>query len=273
MTRAGLVVFCALLPLGANAAERSVWTHNGSLTYLVADGTERVFRYLEPRPGMVAAGAVRDAVLFQGRIEGNRYVGTATMFHPKCGMFTYAVSGTVRNDDRRVVLNGEAPRIGRDCRLQGTRPDTLTFDYAGTRDIDAAAPAAPAASFPPAFRGFWKLAGKTGNACPTPRMSLTSGVIQVEPGSWKGWESGCDLTRIETPKETPPDGQSTIQVEMSCFVEANSYRSREMWQVRRIDGRSMLVTATLKTWDHRDDAGTPQPDDDEPGIDVYVRCD
>ncbi|MBK5958924.1 hypothetical protein CCR97_11995 [Rhodoplanes elegans] len=264
------ILLWACVTAGAGAAERSVWTHNGSLVYLVADGAERTFRYIEPRAGLVEAGAARDAVLFAGRVEGRRYVGSATLFRPNCGTFTYPVSGTIRNDDRQVVLKGEAPRIGPDCRPQGTRTDTLSFDYVGLRDVDAA-PAA--ASFPPAFRGYWQLARPTGGACPRPRLSLTSGVIQIGATSWKGWESGCDLVRIDVAATPSADGQVTLRVEMACFVEATSYKSREVWQLRQVAGRPLLVGATIKTWDHRDESGATLPNDDEPGIDVYTKCD
>lgn len=264
------ILLLACCPSGAGAVERSVWTHNGSLVYLVADGADRTFRYLEPRPGLVEAGAARDTVLFEGRIEGRRYVGSATLFRPRCGTFTYAVSGTIRNDDRQVVLTGQAPRIGPDCRPQGTRADTLSFDYVGLRDLDAA-PAG--ASFPPAFRGYWQLARPTGGACPRPRLSLSSGVIQVEATSWKGWESGCDLVRIDGRATPSADGQVTLRVEMSCTIEATSYKSREVWQLRQVAGRPLLVNATIKTWDHREESGAALPDDDEPGIDVYTKCD
>ena len=41
---------------GARAAT-SLWDHNGSTVYLVANGTTREFHYDEPRLGMLQAGA------------------------------------------------------------------------------------------------------------------------------------------------------------------------------------------------------------------------
>ena len=37
--------------------ERTLWDHNGSVMYLIANGSSREFFYEKPRPGMVEAGA------------------------------------------------------------------------------------------------------------------------------------------------------------------------------------------------------------------------
>ena len=60
---------------------------------LVTEGTERTFFYEKPREGLVRAGAQRGSVLFEGRVTGNEYVGTAYIFRGKCGRFPYHVSG------------------------------------------------------------------------------------------------------------------------------------------------------------------------------------
>src|SRR5580692_4379798 len=35
----------------------TIWDHNGSVMYLVENGSSREFRYQKPRPGMLEAGA------------------------------------------------------------------------------------------------------------------------------------------------------------------------------------------------------------------------
>jgi hypothetical protein len=54
----------------------SLWEHNGSTVYLLADGANREFHYDQPRPGMLEAGAQSGSLLFTGRSVGGRYVGT-----------------------------------------------------------------------------------------------------------------------------------------------------------------------------------------------------
>ena len=41
----------------ATTAEQTFWDHNGSVMYLVANGSSREFYYQKPRPGMLEAGA------------------------------------------------------------------------------------------------------------------------------------------------------------------------------------------------------------------------
>src|SRR5262249_15782401 len=99
----------------AAASTPSLWEHNGSTVYLLADGANREFHYDQPRPGMVAAGAQPGSLLFTGRSVGGRYVGTAYIFHPDCGEFPYQVSGPILDNDKRVVLRGKAPRVDANC--------------------------------------------------------------------------------------------------------------------------------------------------------------
>jgi hypothetical protein len=124
----------ASVPKGpASADGTTIWDHNGSLMRLEFDGAVRRFTYDRPRPGMVAAGARPGDVVFEGRREGEGYVGTAFIFSQACGRVPYAVRGRVSADNRRVTLAGNAPRIGRDCRVESTRRDVLVFDLAVQR--------------------------------------------------------------------------------------------------------------------------------------------
>src|ERR1700682_4651098 len=54
------------------ASNRTFWKHNGSVVYLVTDGTLREFYYDQPRPGMIEAGWRAGAVVFRGRIIWGR---------------------------------------------------------------------------------------------------------------------------------------------------------------------------------------------------------
>jgi hypothetical protein len=113
---------------GARAAT-SLWDHNGSTVYLVADGTTREFHYDEPRPGMLQAGARSGSLLFTGRSINGRYLGTAYIFNRECGQIPYPVSGPILGNYERVVLTGRAPRVDANCRVVGYFADTLEFSY------------------------------------------------------------------------------------------------------------------------------------------------
>ena len=107
------------------------WNHNGSLMLLEASGAERRFVYDVPRQGMIAAGARPGDVVFAGRREGATYSGTAYIYSPSCGQVGYPVAGNVSSDERSVVLEGQAPRLGSDCTVKSYRRDRLQFDLLG----------------------------------------------------------------------------------------------------------------------------------------------
>ncbi len=112
----------------------SLWLHNGSFMRLEASGEKRVIRYDTPRKGMLAAGARRGTVLFEGRREGETYSGVAYVFAKGCPPSSYAVAGEVSADERRITMTGNAPRLDRSCRVTGTRADTLVFTYKAATD-------------------------------------------------------------------------------------------------------------------------------------------
>jgi len=68
-----------LLGTGARAQPpeegRTLWDHNGSIMYLVANESSREFYYQKPRPGMLEAGAHPDALLFKGQINDGQISG------------------------------------------------------------------------------------------------------------------------------------------------------------------------------------------------------
>ena len=95
----------------------------------MADGTTREFRYDQPRPGMLQAGARSGSLLFTGRSINGRYLGTAYIFNRECGQIPYPVSGPILVNYERVVLTGQAPRVDANCRVVGYFTDTLEFSY------------------------------------------------------------------------------------------------------------------------------------------------
>src|SRR5262249_5918847 len=99
--------------------EPTLWSHNGSVLYLVAKGTLREFYYKQPRPGMLQAGAYPGALLFRGQSTNHQYSGTAFVFDSRCGQLPYQVGGPILENYERVVLRGLAPQLGPDCRIIG----------------------------------------------------------------------------------------------------------------------------------------------------------
>jgi hypothetical protein len=107
--------------------ESTIWDHNASVMYLVANGSTRELYYQKPRPGMMEAGARPGSLLFRGQINNGQYSGTAYIFNRHCGPIPFQVKGPTLDNDERIVLTGEAPRVGRNCRAYESYTSTLEF--------------------------------------------------------------------------------------------------------------------------------------------------
>jgi hypothetical protein len=110
-----------------SSGSRTLWDHNGSVMYLVEDGASREFHYSKPRPGLLDAGVRPGALLFRGEIDGAQYLGTAYIFNPHCGPIPFEAKGLSLDADERIVLTGQAPRVGRNCRTYELYTSTLEF--------------------------------------------------------------------------------------------------------------------------------------------------
>jgi hypothetical protein len=109
------------------SAEPTLWDHNGSVMYLVANGPSREFYYQKPRTGMLEVGVRPGSLLFRGEIDNGQYSGTAYIFNMHCGQIPFQVKGPVLENDERIVLTGQAPRVGRNCRAHEASTSTLEF--------------------------------------------------------------------------------------------------------------------------------------------------
>jgi hypothetical protein len=153
-------------------AERTAWDHNGSAMYLIANGALREFYYEKPRPGMLEAGARPGSLLFRGEFNNGQYLGTAYIFNSHCGPIPFEVRGAAGGDDDRIVLSGEAPRVGRNCQTNGLYPTNLEF----RRSIQSEAA----------------------------QSQESSGPAQSAPAAQKGADlSGAPLAQPPAPKESP----------------------------------------------------------------------
>jgi hypothetical protein len=54
-------------------------------------------------------------------------MGTAYIFNRRCGRLPYKVQGPIKDDGRRVVMTGQAPRVDQHCNVIGYLNDTLEF--------------------------------------------------------------------------------------------------------------------------------------------------
>src|SRR5262249_6341663 len=111
------------------SAEPTIWDHNGSVVYLVANGQSREFHYQKPRAGMLDVGARPGSLLFRssGKIDNGQYSGTAYIFSQHCGQIPFQVNGPILDNGERIMLTGQAPRLGRNCRANESYTSNLEF--------------------------------------------------------------------------------------------------------------------------------------------------
>ena len=270
------VALALSLPPSAYGTTPTFWDHNGSIVYLVADGARREFYYQEPRPGIRDAGARPGSLLFSGRAIGMRYFGIAYIFSSQCGKYPYEVSGPILDDYHRVILNGQAPRVGADCRVRGYYPDRLEFKLL-TSGYRTPAPSTNLLPFD--FTGVWigENFGETpdGNLCTKSDWSYrrSDRLINITATSIEMGESGCDILSVEPARSSLP-GRKTIQIYSACAGEGRTWRSRDILDVQRLQGRKALMMTHVRTSDLRDDLGRRLPSDEfaHPSVSLYWEC-
>jgi uncharacterized protein len=139
------------IPL-ANGQPSSLWSHNGSIVSLEANGKSRKFHYEVAKQGLLAVGVRKGTLLFEGQSDGQRYVGTAYVFQPKCEPVPYQVSGSILNDSRTVEMQGQAPSVDeRTCRVVGSVDDRLVFIYRDDLSVPQRSPTSASLLNPPVF--------------------------------------------------------------------------------------------------------------------------
>lgn len=112
------------------ATLHTVWYHNKSELLLLSSGDRRSFYYKTPSAAVAEAGVKPGTLLFEGRVEGGQYVGTAYRFSSKCAARAYQVSGPIGDDGRRVSLKGQVRKLNSaNCTLQAPYTDDLEFTY------------------------------------------------------------------------------------------------------------------------------------------------
>jgi hypothetical protein len=117
------------------SSEPAQWDHNGSVMYLVENGSSREFHYQKPRPGMLEAGARPGSLLFRGQVINGQYTGTAYLFNPHCGAIPFQVKGPVLDNEERIMLTGQVPQVGRNCRSYGSLTSNLEFRRLNPADV------------------------------------------------------------------------------------------------------------------------------------------
>jgi hypothetical protein len=110
-------------------SKNSFWAHNRSIMHMTENGTRRQIYYDDPRPGLQEVGVKQGTLLFDGVADGITLSGTAFVFARECAPLSFAVTGKLTHDGKRITLNGKASRIGTQCRVAGDKREELIFDF------------------------------------------------------------------------------------------------------------------------------------------------
>jgi hypothetical protein len=110
---------------------------------MVVEGRSRKFFYTQLGPDALRAGAQRGDLFLEANMSDQRIVGTVYGHDGRCGRIPYRVDGTIRDNNRRLELQGQKPQVDGNCTVVGAVLDALTFTSADSSL--AAAPASPAA--------------------------------------------------------------------------------------------------------------------------------
>lgn len=111
----------------------SLWQHNCSIMGMVAhdDTGERQFVYFQPKQSL--AGVVAsEPILFAGKSEAGTITGLAKVYSAKCGVASFAVTGTVSqaSENPVIVLRGKRPqRDSESCSVISTTDEILEFTF------------------------------------------------------------------------------------------------------------------------------------------------
>ncbi len=187
--------------------ESMIWDHNGSVMYLVVNGSSREIYYQKPRPGMLDAGARPGCVLFRGEVSNGQYLGTAYIFNPHCGPIPFEVKGPIL-DDQRIVLTGQAPRVGRNCQTHGSYTSDLEFRRSKPNEIAQSEEPSAAAQSPPLRVAKPEVSSRNGDELPSAAAPHPTAKNET-PVTAKDSSTG-----VTDPKATSvPTGQPSITSE------------------------------------------------------------
>jgi hypothetical protein len=129
-----LIAAIAAQPTHAQDRPTSLWELNESVLGLYKNGTERFFRYEEPRVAVQQEGVVPGTVLFKGTLTGNTYTGTAFVFHRRCGPRLFDVEGTLDDDERRITFTGAQP-MSFDAQCRVVDAEDVEFEITFLRSL------------------------------------------------------------------------------------------------------------------------------------------
>ena len=155
------------------------------------------------------------SLLFRGEVNNGQYLGTAYIFNQHCGPIPFQVKGPVLNDDERIVLTGQAQRVGQNCRPYGSYTSNLEFrrikltEAAQSQESLMAAQPSPSAVSKPEVPP-----RSSGESAPTAQSSVKNETPVAAKDS---------LAAVTDPKISTPTDQAAVTNETAGAKDLHYY--------------------------------------------------
>lgn len=115
--------------LAVVASRPTLWSLERVLVRLTPDGDVRRLTVVEPDRIMIISGLSAGSLIFDGRVNGAGYAGTAYFYAPECGRIGYPAIAEIAADGGRLVISGRAPvRHPRTCAITGARTERIELE-------------------------------------------------------------------------------------------------------------------------------------------------
>jgi len=159
---------------------------------------------------MVEVGARPGSLLFRGQVDNGQYSGTAYIFNPHCGQIPFQVKGSILDNEQRIMLTGQAPRVGRNCRTYESYTSNLEFRRLTPNEVSQSQEPFTAAQAPAVEESKPEVSSRDGGElpnAPTAQPSVTNETPLVTQDSSravaKSKVPGTPIARPSVTHETP----------------------------------------------------------------------
>ena len=100
------------------------------------------------------------------------------------------------------------------------------------------------------FQGVWTINSKSAKQCTQaswkgPLENDHDGIFRITRQTVEYWESKCSVVRFR-PEKSDSGTDRTATVDLACAGEGETWRTKEIWYLTRIDGRRVLVLGEVQ---------------------------
>jgi hypothetical protein len=133
-----------------------------------------------------------------------------------------------------------------------------------------------AAQVPLEFRGVWAGSGlnKQCTAADWEHRAHEFDLINITDRTWLETEMNCDVREFRIRKIPAPAlvPSGVAEVALACRGDGYTWRTREYWSVREVEGRKALIVVSRERTNVRGQGGRYPIEGTQPLITLYLQC-